>query len=72
MLHRHFPSHPLTYDRVLSIASIYLRGETMVVSVPLGSLRRPIWVAEDRGSGYPRCSEARQRGIGARDSPVAS
>ena len=44
----------------------------MVVSVPLGSLRRPIWVAEDRGSGYLRCSEARKGGIGARDSPVAS
>lgn len=44
----------------------------MVVSVPLSSLRRPIWVAEDRGSGYPRFSEARKGDIGARDSPVAS
>lgn len=60
------------YDRVLSIASAYFGGETVVALVPLGSLKRPLRAAEDGGIGHTRGSEARQAGTGATDSPVAS
>lgn len=49
MHHRHFLIPLITCDKVISIVSFYLNGETMVA----------IWTAEDWGSGYPRCSEAR-------------